>query len=243
MTRPARRLPAAVRRRRVRRRADGSAGRADRGRVLIVGAGPAGLACAIRLGQLLEESPEACASGSARSRSRCSRRASSRARTSLSGAVVNPRSLRAPVPRCRRGPTDMPFYGQVEAGGRLLPDRHNSAMRIPTPPTMKNHGNYVASLSQLGALARGAGRGGGRDDPPGDGRARSCSSRTAASSESAPATRAAAASASGCPTSSRARTSSRRSRSSAEGTQGHLTGVAIDTSGSRARARRSGRSA
>ena len=22
-------------------------------------------------------------------------------------------------------------------------------MRIPTPPTMKNHGNYVASLSQL----------------------------------------------------------------------------------------------
>ena len=28
--------------------------------VLIVGAGPAGLACAIRLGQLLEEHPEAC---------------------------------------------------------------------------------------------------------------------------------------------------------------------------------------
>jgi len=27
--------------------------------------------------------------------------------------------------------------------------RHNSSMRIPTPPTMKNHGNYVASLSQL----------------------------------------------------------------------------------------------
>ena len=29
--------------------------------VLIVGAGPAGLACAIRLGQLLEESPETAA--------------------------------------------------------------------------------------------------------------------------------------------------------------------------------------
>ena len=42
----------------------------------------------------------------------------------------------------------MPFYGEVEAEGVYFL-RHNSSMRIPTPPTMKNHGNYVASLSQL----------------------------------------------------------------------------------------------
>jgi electron-transferring-flavoprotein dehydrogenase len=43
---------------------------------------------------------------------------------------------------------DMPFFGPVDAEGVYFL-RHNSSMRIPTPPTMKNHGNYVASLSQL----------------------------------------------------------------------------------------------
>ena len=66
---------------------------------------------------------------------------------SLSGAVVNPRSLRV-LFRGEKRVGDMPFYGEVEAEGVYFL-RHNSSMRIPTPPTMKNHGNYVASLSQL----------------------------------------------------------------------------------------------
>ena len=43
----------------------------------------------------------------------------------------------------------MPLLGEVheEAVYFLTPRR---ALRIPTPPTMRNHGNYVASLSQLG---------------------------------------------------------------------------------------------
>ena len=43
----------------------------------------------------------------------------------------------------------MPFHGRVEHESVyfLTPRR---ALRIPTPPTMRNHGNYVASLSQLG---------------------------------------------------------------------------------------------
>ena len=61
--------------------------------VLIVGGGPGGLACAIRLGQLLEEQPD-WRSGSATYRWRSSRRASSRGSHLLSGAVVNPRALR-----------------------------------------------------------------------------------------------------------------------------------------------------
>ena len=43
----------------------------------------------------------------------------------------------------------MPFYRRVEHESvyYLTPKR---ALRIPTPPTMRNSGNYVASLSQLG---------------------------------------------------------------------------------------------
>ena len=65
----------------------------------------------------------------------------------LSGAVVNPRGLRR-LFRGEKRAEDMPFYGEVDAEGVYFL-RHNSAMRIPTPPTMKNHGNYVASISQL----------------------------------------------------------------------------------------------
>ena len=43
----------------------------------------------------------------------------------------------------------MPFFGRVEKESVyfLTPGR---AWRIPAPPTMRNHGNYVASLSQVG---------------------------------------------------------------------------------------------
>jgi electron-transferring-flavoprotein dehydrogenase len=43
----------------------------------------------------------------------------------------------------------MPFYGEVEQESVYFMTR-NRAMRIPTPPTMRNHGNRIASLSQLG---------------------------------------------------------------------------------------------
>jgi electron-transferring-flavoprotein dehydrogenase len=115
--------------------------------VLIVGAGPAGLACAIRLGQLLEDAPEI--------RERLGdvpvavldkgKQAGSHL---LSGAVVNPRSLRR-LFKGRKRIDEMPFYGPVEHESvYFLTEK--SALRIPTPPTMKNDGNYVASLSRLG---------------------------------------------------------------------------------------------
>jgi len=115
--------------------------------VLIVGAGPAGLACAIRLGQLLEEQPEVGA--------RLGdvpfavvEKGKQVGSHLLSGAVVNPRSLRT-LFGDRMRVSDMPFYGEVrhESVYYLTP---HQALRIPAPPTMKNHHNYVASLSQLG---------------------------------------------------------------------------------------------
>jgi electron-transferring-flavoprotein dehydrogenase len=115
--------------------------------ILIVGAGPAGLACAIRLGQLLEDAPEL--------RERLGDvpvavldKGKQPGSHLLSGAVVNPRALRR-LFKGRKRIDEMPFYGPVdhESVYFLTPRR---ALRIPTPPTMKNHGNVVASLSRLG---------------------------------------------------------------------------------------------
>ena len=115
--------------------------------VLIVGAGPAGLACAIRLGQLLEDAPEL--------RERLGEvpvavleKGKQVGSHLLSGAVVNPRALRR-LFKGRKRIDEMPFYGPVEHESVYFLTKNN-ALRIPAPPTMRNEGNYVASLSRLG---------------------------------------------------------------------------------------------
>jgi electron-transferring-flavoprotein dehydrogenase len=116
--------------------------------VLIVGAGPAGLACAIRLGQLLGESQQL--------RERLGEvpvavleKGKQPGSHLLSGAVVNPRGLRR-LFSGRKRLDEMPFYGPVDAEAVYMLTSPKAKMRLPTPPTMRNHGNYVASLSQLG---------------------------------------------------------------------------------------------
>jgi electron-transferring-flavoprotein dehydrogenase len=115
--------------------------------ILIVGGGPAGLACAIRLGQLLEEDPET-AKRLGDVPVAVLEKGKQPGSHLLSGAVVNPRGLRR-LFQGRRRIDELPFYGEVahESVYFLTPKR---AMRIPAPPTMRNHGNYIASLSQLG---------------------------------------------------------------------------------------------
>jgi electron-transferring-flavoprotein dehydrogenase len=115
--------------------------------VLIVGAGPAGLACAIRLGQLLEDAPKI--------RERLGdvpiavlEKGKQPGSHLLSGAVVNPRALRR-LFKGRKRIEEMPFYGPVEHEAVYFLTAKR-ALPIPTPPTMKNEGNFVASLSRLG---------------------------------------------------------------------------------------------
>jgi electron-transferring-flavoprotein dehydrogenase len=110
--------------------------------LLVVGAGPAGLACAIRFGRLLAEHPEL-----AEQLGEVPVAVLDKGRQAgshlLSGAVVNPRSLHA------LGLEDFPRYGDVNAESVLYLTRKGS-FTLPTPPTMRNHGNVVVSISQLG---------------------------------------------------------------------------------------------
>ena len=124
----------------------------------------------------------------------------------------------------------MPFYGPVEDEAVYFLTRLE---RAADPDAADDAQPRQLRRLALAArpLARRAGRGGRRDDPARDARRRSCSSPTAASAACAPATGAAAATASSCRTSSPAPTSSRRVTVLAEGTQGHLTGAAIDRFG------------
>jgi electron-transferring-flavoprotein dehydrogenase len=115
--------------------------------VLIVGAGPAGLACAIRLGQLLEESPET-AERLGDVPVAVIEKGKQPGSHLLTGAVVNPRGLQR-LFRGRKRLDQMPFYDEVKREAVYMLTR-TRALPMPTPPTMRNHGNRVASLSQLG---------------------------------------------------------------------------------------------
>ena len=115
--------------------------------VVIVGAGPAGLACAIELARLepglsiavLEKAP-------------------SLGEHNLSGAVINPRAFHELFPDLPE--SDFPFRQQVAAEAvYFLTERR--AQRMPTPPSMQNHGNHTASICEvvrwLGEKAEGLG--------------------------------------------------------------------------------------
>jgi len=115
--------------------------------VCIVGAGPAGLACAIRLGQLLADDP-ARAERLGEVPVVVVEKGRQPGSHLLSGAVVNPRALQR-LFRDRRPIEELPLLGPVR-GERVYALTPTRAIPIPTPPTMRNHGNYLASLSQLG---------------------------------------------------------------------------------------------
>jgi len=119
--------------------------------VLIVGAGPAGLACAIELARLARKDGSELNIG-------VLEKAAALGEHSLSGAVVNPRAFRELFPEMKD--TDFPFRERVgkEAVYLLTGD---GRLRLPVPPTMHNTGHYVASLCEvvawLGAQAEALG--------------------------------------------------------------------------------------
>ena len=107
--------------------------------IVIVGAGPSGLACAIRVRQL-------CAERGLDLSVCVIEKGSEVGAHILSGAVIEPRALDELLPDWKeRG---APLITAVTEDRFLFLTR-NRALRLPTPPQMHNHGNYIISLGNL----------------------------------------------------------------------------------------------
>src|SRR2546428_4445453 len=123
--------------------------------VVIVGAGPAGLAAAIRLKQLNPDLSVVVVE-----------KGSEVGAHILSGAVIDPIALDRLLPGWREEETPIKqqvtadrFYWLGPAGAVRLPN-------FPMPPLMSNHGNFVVSLGNVCRwLATQAGAGGGGVSP------------------------------------------------------------------------------
>lgn len=115
--------------------------------VLIVGAGPGGLACAIRLIQLLADTP-ALTESLGEVPVAVLEKGRNVGSHLLSGAVIDAAPLRALFPNADE--RDWPTYGVVEREAvYLMTAKH--ALALPrVPPPFRNHGNHVVSLARLG---------------------------------------------------------------------------------------------
>jgi len=103
--------------------------------VVVVGAGPAGLAAALRLKQL-RPALNVCVV----------EKAASLGAHSLSGAVLDPRPLDALLPGWRASP---PSLCVPVSGDEFLLYTAKGSHKLPTPPSMRNHGNFIVALTQL----------------------------------------------------------------------------------------------
>ena len=103
--------------------------------VVVVGAGPAGLSAAIRVKQLTP-ALRVCVV----------EKASEVGGHILSGAVFEPRALNELIPDWKEKGAPLHTPATRDEFRFLLP---KSSIRLPTPPQMQNHGNYIISLGNL----------------------------------------------------------------------------------------------
>ncbi len=103
--------------------------------VIVVGAGPAGLSFAIRLKQLQPDTTVCVIE-----------KASTIGAQILSGAVIEPQPLDTLLPNWR----DIPPPICVPAGeDEFLLLSKTGARKLPVPPSMNNHGNFIVSLGAM----------------------------------------------------------------------------------------------
>jgi len=127
--------------------------------VVIVGGGPAGMACALRLTQLIDQHN---AQHPDRELSKENIYVLEKAREigqhCLSGALLDPRSMRELLPGFEG---EAPFESPVNREGLYFLTRTGKFKFPVTPPPLRDHGNYVISLNRfvkwLGAKVEQAG--------------------------------------------------------------------------------------
>src|SRR5690348_6545629 len=106
---------------------------------VVVGGGRSGLAAAIRLKQLAAQGGrQAPVSGGEKGEEIGAHRPS--------GAVIEPRALNELIPDWKE--KGAPLITPA-ADDNFIYMTAKQALRLPTPPQMNNHGNYVASLGNL----------------------------------------------------------------------------------------------
>jgi electron-transferring-flavoprotein dehydrogenase len=113
--------------------------------VAIVGGGQAGLACAIRLLQLLEDDPELTEKLGEVPVAVLEKGKVAGAHQ-LSGGVMNPGPIRELLPDDQ----DWPHYGEVAGEAVYFMLNRKRAVKLwPVPPPFRNHGNFVVSVAEV----------------------------------------------------------------------------------------------
>jgi len=115
--------------------------------VLIIGAGPSGLACALQLANLIEQHQKGSKKPELSTENiYVLEKASEVGAHQLSGAILDPCALRELVPDFEKtAPLDTPVTSDAV---EFLTEKHSWKLPI-TPPPFRNHGNYVISLNKL----------------------------------------------------------------------------------------------
>ena len=120
--------------------------------VAIVGGGPAGLACANKLMQLLENEPELTEKLGEVPVAVIEKGKVAGAHL-LSGANMKPSAMEELFPDLDK--SEWPVYQEVTKDAVYLLTKKAALPLKPMPPNFRNHGNYVTSVSKLGRFLAG----------------------------------------------------------------------------------------